>query len=62
MGKGRLVYADGSVYSGEFLNDIPHGIGEMEYLNKDKYIGNFIEGVREGEGQYYFSEGTVFVG
>jgi hypothetical protein len=26
-GNGRLVCADGSVYSGELLNDLPHGVG-----------------------------------
>ena len=26
-GKGRLIYADGSVYSGEIVKDQPHGVG-----------------------------------
>lgn len=28
-GKGRIVYGDGSVYAGQFQNDIPHGIGDF---------------------------------
>ena len=38
-GKGHIVYGDGSVYAGEFLNELPHGVGDFEYVNKDKYIG-----------------------
>jgi hypothetical protein len=44
------------------LNDLSHGVGEFEYLNKDKYVGNFNQGVREGKGEYFYSEGTVFKG
>lgn len=40
-GKGRLVCSDGSVYTGQILNDLPHGTGELEYVNKDRYVGNF---------------------
>ncbi len=38
-GKGRIVYPDGSVYAGEFHREMPHGVGDFEYPNKDKYIG-----------------------
>lgn len=55
-----IAYEDGSTYSGRFLNDLPHGTGTLEYANKDLYRGNFKEGRKEGQGAYYFSEGTVF--
>lgn len=42
--------SDGSVYSGEICRDLPHGFGELEYLNKDKYVGYFNNGIREGNG------------
>jgi hypothetical protein len=29
QGKGRMVYPDGSVYAGEFVNELPHGVGEF---------------------------------
>jgi len=45
-GKGRLVCVDGSVYNGDIVNDLPHGVGELEYVNKDKYIGTFNNGIR----------------
>lgn len=37
-------------------------MGDFEFTNKDKYIGTFENGRKEGKGNYYFSEGTVFVG
>lgn len=54
-GKGRLVCGDGSVYNGEFVGDLPQGVGDMEYVNKDKYIGGFVQGVREGRAEYIYS-------
>lgn len=57
-----MIYGDGSVYSGEFYDDIPHGSGQIEYVNKDTYKGEFKEGKRDGRGVYYFSEGTVYEG
>ena len=56
------MYSDGSVYGGEFWNNNPHGVGELEYVNKDKYVGTFVHGKREGKGKYFYSEGTVFTG
>jgi len=57
-----MIFGDGSVYAGRLLNDLPHGEGDFEYVNKDKYIGQFYEGKKDGDGSYYFSEGTVYVG
>ena len=37
QGKGKLVFPDGSAYSGQFQKDLPNGTGTFEYLNKDKY-------------------------
>jgi len=30
---------DGSVYIGEFEDNVPQGRGTFEYVNKDKYEG-----------------------
>lgn len=50
------------MYTGQLIDDLPHGLGELEYTNKDKYVGNFIQGRREGEAKYFYSEGTMFSG
>lgn len=34
-----MIYNDGGVFSGSFLNDLPHGEGELEYANKDVFKG-----------------------
>ena len=44
QGKGRMVFGDGSVYSGQFEADLPSGEGTLEYRNKDIYRGGFREG------------------
>ena len=36
-GKGKLFFADGTVYEGDFVNDCFHGYGVMTYHNGDKY-------------------------
>jgi hypothetical protein len=28
-GKGRMIYGDGSTYSGDFAYDVPHGEGSF---------------------------------
>ena len=57
-----MIYGDGSVYQGRFINNLPEGLGYLEYVNKDKYKGQFKQGRKDGKGTYCFSEGTVFEG
>jgi len=38
-GKGILRRADGSVYDGDWENDVESGIGKMRWLNGDEYEG-----------------------
>ena len=47
-GEGVYTFADGSVYKGNFNNDMIHGYGLFSYRNGDKYEGNFLKGLRHG--------------
>jgi hypothetical protein len=38
-GVGVYRYANGNVYYGEFLNNLPHGYGIYKYMNGDTYEG-----------------------
>ena len=47
---GWLRWPEGHVYTGEFLNDKPHGFGWLKMANGDSYKGSFVEGQRHGTG------------
>ena len=62
-GKGRLTFANGDVYEGDFAHDQMHGQGRYEYHNRSVYEGSFYEGQQHGQGTYAWSDGrTKYVG
>lgn len=54
-GVGKMEWADGSVYNGEFVDGMMHGPGHIIYENKDTYTGDFANDFRHGTGTYYNS-------
>lgn len=61
-GRGRMVFEDGSVYTGFFINGLPDGEGECRYVNGDVYKGRWSNGRPAGKGQYVYSNGVVLSG
>ena len=62
-GMGTSVYADGSKYEGNFLEDEPNGHGTLTYSNESVYVGNFTNGNRDGEGGVWtHPNGSVYKG
>jgi len=61
-GKGRMVFEDGSVYTGFFLNGLPDGEGECRYVNGEVYKGRWSNGRPSGKGQYSYTNGVVLNG
>ena len=51
-------------YSGSvsYQSQLPHGEGEITYVNGDKYKGNFVDGKRQGAGKYIFADGSYYEG
>ena len=45
-GRGKLEYASGAIFEGEFRNDKVTGKGAIQYPNKDRYEGDFVDGVK----------------
>ncbi len=43
-GKGIMKYADGSIYEGDWVNDVMHGEGIFIYDDGSKYEGEFQNG------------------
>ena len=59
-GNGKLLYADGSKYVGEFTNGEPKGKGICYYANGDRYEGLWQNHAPHGEGVMYFKGGLVY--
>lgn len=43
-------------------SNLPHGEGEITYINNDIYKGHFIEGKRNGNGKYTFNDKSYYEG
>ncbi|EFC49811.1 COG4642 domain-containing protein [Naegleria gruberi] len=55
------------VYEGQWINDLPDGIGKHTYLQAsgkkcNYYEGSFSEGKREGQGTFYYADGSYYSG
>lgn len=61
-GKGRLTLNDGSVYTGFFVNGLPHGEGECRFANGDHYKGLWQNGKPQGQGKYTYANGILISG
>ena len=43
-GEGRIIYGDGSVYEGEFVNGNAEGYGILTFNDYTRYEGNWYKG------------------
>lgn len=58
----RFTTSDGTRYTGEGRNGLPHGKGRMDYSNGDIFVGTFVDGVQQGMGSYTYKNGDVYQG
>lgn len=49
---GTISYNSLGVYTGDLLNNIPDGIGELIYTNGEIYVGSWENGHKSGNGKY----------
>ena len=61
-GRGTMVYADGSMYEGQWLAGRYHGQGKMTQATGNVYEGEWVEGKMQGHGKYSFAGGDVYEG
>jgi len=62
-GEGKMVYADGSEYEGNWERDLRHGIGKMSWLTpegKAFYEGEWQHDLKHGHGRYEWGDGGAF--
>ena len=58
-----MIYANGDIYEGAWINDLKHGYGILEKKGGDKYYGFWNEGLKEGQGYYYYyQKGKIYMG
>lgn len=48
-GKGKMVWKDGKIFEGSFINDKKNGQGIMQYPNGKKVEGNWVNGKLDGD-------------
>jgi hypothetical protein len=61
-GRGRMRFASGSTYIGQWKKGIIHGNGKMTWKNGARYVGQWKEGVRSGFGTYHWPGGSAYQG
>ena len=65
-GLGYAIYPDGSVYVGEWLNNLPNGKGKLESLKvsgkEEFYEGDWKAGQMSGVGHQKWADGTTYKG
>ena len=61
-GKGTMHYANGYIYTGDWIGDMANGEGIFTWPNGDRYEGHFIDDQRHGSGSYQFANGDLYTG
>ena len=61
-GKGKLTYANGSVYSGDFSGGLRHGVGTFRSSKGDTYEGQWKNDRFDGNGVLTLSDGSRYEG
>jgi hypothetical protein len=61
-GKGKYIWADGTIYDGNWKDDIMSGLGTMTDKKGDKYTGGWFNNKRNGQGTLILANGTKLIG
>ena len=61
-GRGKLNYANGDCYEGEFVDGLRQGQGSLTYYGGDLYVGQWINDMKEGDGCETYVNGKVLEG
>ncbi len=61
-GTGRIEYANGDVYEGEWRFDVPEGAGTITYKKGGRYEGQWHEAKRHGQGTHIDEFGARYEG
>jgi len=62
QGKGTMLFPNGDVYCGEYVNNKRHGKGTFVYANGALYVGDWEENQKHGKGRMVFPNGSTYFG
>lgn len=62
VGEPKLLNAEGTIYSGEWKDCMPHGKGTMYFSDGSLYEGVFNEGTPDREGRLINNNGVYYEG
>ena len=62
QGRGKIVYASGDSFEGDFEAGLPHGFGSCQYSDGGSYTGDLIKGNPDGEGSLTYADNSVYRG
>lgn len=60
--RDKVTLKNGSVYSGEWLNEMRDGMGVQEWPDGSKYEGQWLKDKATGKGKLYHADGDVYDG
>jgi hypothetical protein len=61
-GKGKYLLADGSYYSGDWVNNKREGSGKFKSSEGSLYIGDWVNNKMDGKGKYTTTDGDIYEG
>jgi hypothetical protein len=61
-GKGKYTWADGSIYSGQWVENKINGVGVYLWKDGRRYYGQWKDNDMEGIGIYFYSDGMRYDG
>ena len=53
-----MIYSNGARYTGQWVNNLYHGKGELTWANGDIYQGEFLYGMMHGQGTFTYKDGS----
>ncbi|CAK86921.1 unnamed protein product (macronuclear) [Paramecium tetraurelia] len=62
LSQGSHFQVSGSSYTGEFMNGLYHGYGQLTEFNGNSYTGQFEKGMKQGKGILKRKDGTMYDG
>lgn len=60
--EGELTYPDGVIYTGKFMNAVPHGPGKLLHPNGTQYVRTFKIGVAADSALITYKNGDMYKG
>ena len=61
-GRGIYRWIDGSVYEGDYRDDLRDGKGKFLWSNGESYTGDYLKDGRTGKGIYHWPDGSKYNG